>query len=102
MLGATSMSSRLHVYISLYLLYIARTQDHLLYCLYLRNGAGPLCVGGTNPTTDSLIILLEPSVLYKPGARLHVRLNAGFIENKAASRECSYKLYERSRERLLQ
>jgi hypothetical protein len=25
---------------------------------------------------DSLIILLEPSGLYKPGARLHTRLNA--------------------------
>jgi hypothetical protein len=34
------------------------------------------CVGSTNPTADSLIILLERSGLYKPGARLQTRLNA--------------------------
>jgi hypothetical protein len=34
------------------------------------------CVGGTNPTANSLIILLEPRGLYKLGARLRIRLNA--------------------------
>ncbi len=35
-------------------------------------------VGRTNPTADSLIILLEPSSLYKLGARLQIRLNAAY------------------------